>query len=76
MEEIDMSCTRCSGLVVSDQYTGLEGELTIRRCINCGAVRESRMDVQRTWPPPMKRREPRLRCASRRQNIELSHKGT
>jgi uncharacterized Zn finger protein len=42
-----MSCTRCSGLVVSDQYTGLEGELIIRRCINCGAVRESRIDLQR-----------------------------
>lgn len=70
-----MSCTRCSGLVVSDQYTGLEGELIIRRCINCGAVRESRMDAQRTWPPPMKRKEPRHRYATRRRNNELFYRG-
>lgn len=71
-----MSCTRCSGLVVSDQYTGLEGELIIRRCVNCGAVRESRMDAQRTWPPPVKRKEPRIRCATRLRSSELSYRGT
>lgn len=69
-----MSCARCSGLVVSDQYTGLEGELIIRRCINCGAVRESRMDLQRKIPPPVKRKEPRLRCVTRRHNNVLSPK--
>ena len=69
-----MSCARCSGLVVSDHYTGLQGGLIIRRCINCGAVRESRMDLQRKIPPPVKRKEPRLRCVTRRHNNVLSPK--
>jgi uncharacterized Zn finger protein len=71
-----MSCARCSGLVVSDQYTGLEGELIIRRCINCGAVRESRMDLQGKIQPPIKRKEPRHRCSPRRHKSALSHKET
>jgi hypothetical protein len=67
-----MSCTRCSGLVVPDQYTGLEGDLLIRRCINCGAVREPQMDAQRTDPLPVKRRAPRSRRVPRRQTLTLS----
>lgn len=67
-----MSCTRCSGLVVHDQYTGLQGDLIIRRCINCGAVREPRMDAQRTYPLPVKRRGPRFRRVPRRQTPALS----
>ena len=54
-----MLCVRCSGLVISDQYLGADGKLWILRCINCGAVSESTMDLHRSRPLQSKRKEPR-----------------
>ncbi len=62
-----MMCVRCAGFVVSDQYLGQDGVLHMRRCINCGAIRESRMDVHRERPLPIKRKEPRPPCGASRQ---------
>ena len=64
-----MPGVRCAGLLVRDQYLGLEGELTILRCLNCGAVRESRMDVQHTRPVREKRKEPRQTTGLRRHSL-------
>ena len=50
-------------------YVVLEGELTILRCLNCGAVRDSRMDVQRTRPVREKRKEPRQTTGLRRHSL-------
>jgi hypothetical protein len=54
-----MLCVRCTGLVISDQYLGTDGKLPIRRCLNCGAVSESIMDVHRSRQLQSKRKEPR-----------------
>ncbi|HAP42077.1 MAG: hypothetical protein R3B11_19160 [Nitrospira sp.] len=64
-----MSCMRCAGLLISDHHLGLEGALSILRCLNCGAVRESRMDFQRTRPVRGKRKEPRQTNGRRRQPL-------
>ncbi len=62
-----MLCARCSGLVVTDWYLGTDGDLHILRCVNCGAVKESRMDLHRKWPVHAKRKEPRPPCRAPQQ---------
>lgn len=64
-----MSCVRCAGLLIRDHHRGLEGELSILRCLNCGAVRESRIDLQRTRPMRAKRKEPRQTNGLRRHPL-------
>ena len=64
-----MPCVRCAGLLINDHYLGLEGELSILRCLNCGAVRESRMDLQRIKPARAKRKEPRQTSGLRRHPL-------
>jgi len=64
-----MSCVRCAGLLIRDQYLGLEGELFILRCLNCGAVREAQMDLHRTRPVRAKRKEPRQTNGLRRHPL-------
>lgn len=38
-----MDCARCSGLMISDRYLGLDGQLAMLRCANCGAVVDARI---------------------------------
>ncbi|WP_447984008.1 hypothetical protein [Nitrospira sp. Nam74] len=33
-----MQCSRCGGLIISDRYLGLDGQLPMLRCANCGAI--------------------------------------
>lgn len=33
-----MDCARCSGLMIAERYLGLDGQLPMLRCANCGAI--------------------------------------
>lgn len=50
MGKINMSCGRCSGFLVVDRYVEVHGNLHYLRCINCGSVRDARIDVHRIRP--------------------------
>ncbi|MBX3237120.1 MAG: hypothetical protein KF814_13300 [Nitrospiraceae bacterium] len=54
-----MSCERCAGLLVADLYVGC-GDLKLVRCINCGSVRDPRIDMQRRAIRPRLGRQPRF----------------
>ncbi len=64
-----MPCVRCAGFVQGDRYRGVEGELRLLRCINCGAISEPRMDRQRALPKLTKRKEPRTPRGVHRQRL-------
>jgi uncharacterized Zn finger protein len=38
-----MHCSRCGGLIISDRYLGLDGQLPMLRCANCGAILDARI---------------------------------
>jgi hypothetical protein len=38
-----MDCIRCKGLMITDRYLGLDGQLAMLRCANCGAVVDARI---------------------------------
>ena len=47
--------------MVVDHYRGMDGQLPLTRCINCGAVIDPRIQLHRTSPVRPKRRRPRQR---------------
>lgn len=57
-----MHCIRCQGLMLNDRYLGLDGQLKIIRCANCGAVVDPQIrQHQTTYKVGDKRRRPRHR---------------
>lgn len=57
-----MHCVRCQGLMLNDRYLGLDGQLNIFRCANCGAVVDSKIRQHQTlYKVDDKRRRPRHR---------------
>lgn len=60
-----MTCQRCEGLMVLEQYDDLESgsagyEVSARRCLNCGAIVDSviaahRQPTHMTEPDPLSR---------------------
>lgn len=66
-----MSCARCGGLMVIDRYLGLEGELQMTRCINCGTVIDPRIEWHRTSTIQRKPSRPRQRQSLPRRSLFL-----
>lgn len=56
-----MSCSRCGGLMIEDHYLGMDGQLPMTRCINCGAVMDPRIHVHQTSAVRPRLRRPRQR---------------
>ena len=40
-----MVCERCSGLMISDRYLGLDGQRAMLRCANCGSMVDARIPI-------------------------------
>ena len=38
-----MHCSRCGGLMIADRYLGLDGQLPLLRCANCGAILDAKL---------------------------------
>jgi uncharacterized Zn finger protein len=38
-----MECSRCSGLMITDRYLGLDGQLPVLRCANCGSIIDAKI---------------------------------
>lgn len=39
-----MPCSRCNGLMISERYLGLDGQLRVSRCANCGAIVDAKIE--------------------------------
>jgi hypothetical protein len=54
-----MSCPRCSGLLIVERYVEMYGDLHYLKCLNCGAVRDARIEAHQRRPPQRKHSDPR-----------------
>ncbi len=55
-----MRCSRCAGWLVTEQVTIDEGELVLRKCLNCGSRTEIGLSRSRHLKPAQPlRAEPR-----------------
>jgi hypothetical protein len=66
-----MPCERCAGLLIVDLYVG-DSDLRLLRCVNCGLVRDPRIDRQRTWAEPVPERSPRITLGRARRRVPKS----
>ncbi len=63
-----MTCTRCQGLMVEDYLLDIQnpgGDLWVRawRCINCGAIQEPVIDLNRRAASPAGSRDSEYQAA-------------
>jgi|GEM_PF-2032224 hypothetical protein len=54
-----MHCGRCNGLMLHDRYLGLDGQLPMLRCANCGAIVDAKIRQHQLRRPADKARRPR-----------------
>lgn len=58
-----MHCSRCNGLMIRDRYLGLDGQLPVLRCANCGAILDAKIERHQRdrHRAPLQRRRARHR---------------
>jgi len=54
-----MLCDRCAGLTINEHCFSTQGNVLIERCLNCGSVKDSRMNLHRQCVAEGKRKDPR-----------------